>query len=270
MRQDTPRPLPEPEPIHLPPPPFQDVPLISQQMPEQQVFVDVYRQVGQPRITVFVNRTLEGQIIPVNPVDPQSRTQVIRQSTAGVVVEQRTTSGGWDRRETTDRFESTGPAEYRETRQTYLRPGQYDEVQARSIDYEAIENIMTDWLSANGQVTIISPIMARQRLTDEQLAELQAGRPQALSEVAQQLGADVLVQVQARPTRQTPQGLHVRIIAEAINTQGGESIARAMVDVPPPLEKTTLNRYTRFLARKLMDGMIQTWTAPPPTTAPVN
>ena len=68
--------------------------------------------------------------------------------------------------------------------------------------------------------------MARQRLTDEQVKELQEGRPQMVGEVAQQLDADVLVQVQARPTRQTAQGLEVRVVAEAINIgRGGQSIA---------------------------------------------
>jgi hypothetical protein len=106
--------------------------------------------------------------------------------------------------------------------------------------------------------------MTRQRLTDAQVRELQEGRPTALSEIAQQLDADVLIQVQARPTKQTSDGLQVRIIAEAINTKGGQSIGRAVVDVPPPLEKTAINRSTRFLARKLMDDMIQTWAATPP------
>jgi hypothetical protein len=163
-----------------------------------------------------------------------------------------------------DRFESRGPAQYRDSVDVYLRPGQYDEANARAIDYEAIETIMTDWIASNGQVTVISPVMARQRLSDEQVRELQEGRPQALSELARQLDADVLIQVQARPTRQTRDGLEVRILAEAINTRGGESIGRAVVDVPPPLEKTQINDYTRYLARKLMDDMSETWRAAPP------
>jgi hypothetical protein len=54
------------------------------------------------------------------------------------------------------------------------------------------------------------------------------------------------------------------MLVEALNVKGGERIASAWVDVPPPLEKTTINRYTRFLARKLMDGMLGAWSAPPP------
>ena len=106
--------------------------------------------------------------------------------------------------------------------------------------------------------------MVRRALTDEQVQALEQGRPQVLREIAQQLDTDILVQVQARPTRQTPQGMHLRLVVEAFNIEGGQSIGRAMVDLPPPLEKTTINKYTRFLARKLMDDMISTWSAPPP------
>ena len=94
------------------------------------------------------------------------------------------------------------------------------------------------------------------------MKDLQEGRPRAMGEVARQLDADVLVQLQARPTRQTPRGLEIRVVGEAINVgRGGQSIGRAVVEVPPPLDKPQLNKYTRFLARKLMDGMTASWRA---------
>jgi hypothetical protein len=242
-------------------PPFDDPPLVSQRPPEQRV--------GSPRITLFVNRTLQGQLVPVNPDDPLLTLERTRRASGDLTLERTETDRRYwdDRQQRTDRFEARGPAEYRDTFDVYLRPGQYDEVHARSIDYEAIENIMADWIASNGQVTVISPIMARQRLTDQQVRELQEGRPQVLSEIAQQLDTDVLIQVQARPTRQTRHGLEVRILAEAINTRGGESIGRAVVDVPPPLEKMQINDYTRYLARKLMDDMSVTWRSAPPPAA---
>jgi hypothetical protein len=90
-----------------------------------------------------------------------------------------------------------------------------------------------------------------------------------VGELVEQLQADVLIQVQARPTRQTRYGLEVRLIAEALNTRGGQSIGRAVVDIPPPLEKTTINKYTRFVARKLMDDMTGTWNNAPVAPAQV-
>ncbi len=260
---------------------FDDVPLLNQRPPEQRAFVDAYNRVGRPRIAIFVNRTLQGDIVPVNEDQPLASVEHTRRATTGVTIENRDTYTSDSRRriedrERVDRFESTGPGEYSETTDVYLRPGQYDEVQARGLDYEAVENILTDWLASNGQVTIISPIMARQKLTPEQITELESGRPQVLSEIAQQLGVDVLVQAQARPTRQSFEGLHVRLIAEAINIKGGDSVARAVVDIKPPLDKPQINNYTRYVARKLMDDLTGAWSnapasesvEPAPATAP--
>jgi hypothetical protein len=247
---------------------FDDVPLVNQRPPEQRAFVDAYNRVGRPRITIFVNRTLQGELVPVNPDQPVASVEHVRRATTGVSVENRDTFTSESRRRTedrerVDRFETKGPGELRETTDVYLRPGQYDEIQAKSLDYEAVENILTDWLASNGQVTVISPIMVRQKLTPEQIKDLESGRPQVLSEIAQQLGTDVLVQAQARPTRQTPQGLQVRLVAEALNIKGGESIARAVVDIEPPLDKPQINTYTRYVARKLMDDLIGAWSNAP-------
>jgi hypothetical protein len=263
---------------------YDDQPLVNQRPPEQDAFVQAYRAVGQPKIAVFVNRTLEGDIVPVNPDVPISSVEHRQTATTGVSVERRDDYSRedryWnqgDRRERTDSFKSEGPGEYRESTAVYLKPGEYDDVQAKAIDYEAMEAILTDWLSAEGQVTLMSPTMTRQRLSDDQVKELQSGRPTVLRELAERLDADILVQVQARPTKQTSEGLGVRVIVEAINTKGGQSLAREVVDVPPPLDKWQLNKYTRFLARKLMNGMGNSWMAPPPvrpegagpTTGPV-
>jgi hypothetical protein len=221
------------------PQPFVDQPLLQDVPPEAQRFVQVYQQVGRPRILVFVNRTLEGQIIgtemaPANPGQP--------------------------------------PAAGAGAQGEYLQPGQYDEVAAKTIDYGMMETLLTDWMSAGNQVAVVSPTIAKKPLTEQQQKDLAAGKQQVMQELAAQLDADVLIQVQARVTRQTPAGLSVRILAEAMNTRGADSLARAAVDMDPPLNKTRLNTYTRFLARKLMDGMANTWTMPlaPSRNAPAN
>jgi hypothetical protein len=248
--------------------PFHDEPIVRQALPGQSTFVQAYHAVGSPRLVVFVNRTLQGQIIPPNPSQPEISVQKTRESNAGVTVD-RSTRNPYTGDRSTDRFSTTGPAQYQERTEVYLQPNQYDEIAAKSLDYEALENILTDWMRADGQVELISPTMARSRLTDEQIKELQSGRPKELSEIARELNADVLIQLQAHPTRQTAQGLEVRVVAEAISLVGGQSIGQAVVDIPPPLQKTQLNRYTRFLAEKLMDDMTRSWAnAPAPATAP--
>lgn len=193
----------------LPPPPFNDVPLVSQEAPETARYVDAYNRVGRPRLLVWVTQR---------------------------------------------------PG-----------PGRYDEAAARDIDYAAMESILTDWLAAGGRVAVISPTAARQTLDAEEVRDLDSGHPGRRREISDRLRADVLILVQAQPTRQSSDGPMLRLVADATNLQGVESIGRAVVDVPPPLDKPKINDYTRFVARKLMDGMASSWNqfggAPPPPDA---
>jgi hypothetical protein len=258
------KPLPPPNRSTDLTPGFDDPALVHQQLPEEPNFIAAYERVGKPRLMVFVNRTLSGDLIPVNPNLPEVTIQNTQQATGSVRTSTDSNSTSNSLYSTYSQnsnrsFESNGPGQYTSKTEVFLQPGQYDETQAKSIDYELIENLLTDNLSADGKVTEISPLSARQRLSDEEVKELQSGRPQMLGELAGKLQADVLVQVTARPSVQTDQGLGIRLIAQAFNTRGGQAIASAAVDVPPPLIKTKLNVYTRFVARKLMDGMTQSW-----------
>ena len=250
----------------IPPPAFDDVALVTQAPPEQPIFLDAYAKVGKPRVAVFVNRTIEGQIIPVNDRTLLSGEERRIETRGNVDIESRTTTDvygrGRDRStDTSGSIKSNGPSTVTDTFEKYLAAGEYDEVQAKSIDYQAIELALADTLSANGKVTLVSPMMARQRLSDQEVKELQEGRPQMLREIAEKLDADVLIQVQARATKQTSNGLGIRVLVEAINTKGGESVARSYVDIDPPLDKPTINKYTRFLARKVMYGLAGSWNA---------
>src|SRR6185312_3128920 len=110
-------------------------------------------------------------------------------------------------------------------------------------------------------VAVISQTAARQTLGAAQTQELDAGRVGNGKEINDRIHADILVMVRAQPTRQSGGGPAVRLVADVSNVLGGESIARAVVDVPPPLDKPQLNTYTRFLARKLMKDMTSSWTA---------
>jgi hypothetical protein len=270
------KPLPAPRPEETmpptPPPAFDDVPLVTQEAPETPAFLTAYKAVNQPRIAIFVNRTLEGSVVPVNDNAALATIEHTRKSSGPVTVDRNESENRrdpWEKSNTSsnDRFQSSGPAEYKEATSVYLRPGQYDEAAAKAIDYEAIESVLNDFVRSDGRVQTVSPLLARQKLSDEQVKALESGRPQVLREVAQQLDADILIHVTAHPTKQTAQGLQIRVLCEAINIKGGESIASAVVDVPPPLEKTTINRYTRYLGRRLIDGMTKTWTyGPPPGT----
>ncbi len=261
-QQSMDKPLPAQEPVRTDiMPPYVDDPLITQAPPEQGAFVGAYNAVGHPRITLFINRSLEGQIIPTNPGRRLTGVENVRETTGSIKMESSTDRlDAWGRPidQRTDKFETNGPAKITDRTEVYLAPGQYDEVQAKRIDYDAVENILTDWLAAGGKVSMISP-----RLSEAQIREIQKGNRNVLNELSKDNQIDVLIQVQAHATRQTPAGLEVRLVAEAMNTMGGESIGRAVVDIPPPLEKPVINEYTRFLARKLMSDMSRTWSNAP-------
>ncbi len=198
------KPLPTPEAQELPPPAYDDSPLVDQHAPEERSYVAAYQQVGRPRMLILVNPTSDPQLAGID---------------------------------------------------------------------DGVEKILADWLGADGQVDLVSPLTARQHLTDSQIKDLQNGHAPAPGETPGQPNADIFVQVQVHPIEQTPNGLAVRMTAEAINVKGGESIGRAVVDVPPPLDKPQINTYTRYMARKLMEGMIGSWEAnggqaPPAASAP--
>jgi hypothetical protein len=215
--RDLNKPMPRDEMANqLPPPPFNDAPIVNQRPPEQTGFVDAYNRVGRPRIAVVMNHSLEGNLVATSASPAQD---------------------SYDR--------NRPPADLR-------------------IDYQAMENALCDVLACNGQVTLITPTIVRQKLTSAQMNDLQNGREQALTNLANQTGADVLVQVQARPTEPTRDGPQVRLYAEAINTQGGVSIGRAVYDAAYPLDKAQIDSSMRQVGRKLEDEMTGTWMAPPP------
>jgi hypothetical protein len=137
----------------------------------------------------------------------------------------------------------------------------------KGLDSQAIENTLSDWMSSNGQVTLISPTVARSKLSEDQIKGVQNSSSKSLGEVADQLGVDVVIRVEAEPTDQYPKVDRIRLVSEALNTKDAISLGHAFVDMPIPLEKPQINEYTRYLARKLMDDMTGTWTAPAPASA---
>jgi hypothetical protein len=212
------------------PAPFDDVPLVTQSPPEQKAYLRAYNDVGRPRLVIAVNRGVIPEVDSSRQPAPAD--------------------GGNGSSKGNGVADNSGA----------------HAVPLRSIDTEAVESILTDWLAADGQVDIISPLVQGRTLTEAQRIRLREGPGDA---IARDLGGDVLVQVEGRITEQAGQDLQLRMVARALNVGDGRSLARAVVDVPAPLDKPKINRYTRFMARKLMDGMILSWQrmakdGPPP------
>jgi hypothetical protein len=254
-----------------------DAPLMDVPPPEAGPFVEAYNAVGRPKIVVFVNRTLEGALMPMTQEQVLSGRRHVIETTGAADIR---------RTERTDTFEegsnyyrqrygerhierdnsltTTGPTRIEERSESYIPPTEYDEIWAKRVDYAALENALADAMGVRGEVTVMSPQVVRQRLTAEEVAALEAGRPAVLDGLAERLGADILIHVQARPTAQTVNGLDLRIVAEAINTVGGESVGRANADFPGPMSAARLDRVSRYLGRRLMDDMTGAWLVPLP------
>ena len=250
--------------------------------PEAGPFVAAYNAVGRPKIVVYVNRTLEGAVVPTaqervlsgrrrvvessGPVDASRTRSTDRYDDSGDRYGGRSRGGS---SEFEERFESDGPARLEDRTEIYLPAGEYDEIAAKRVDYAGLENALADALGVRGEVTILSPSVVRQRLGEGELAALQQGRPAVLGDLKERLGADVLVQVQARPTAQTDQGLVLAIVAEAMNTGDAQSIGRANATFDGPMSAARLDAVSRHLSRGLMDDMTGSWLGPvPPMQSP--
>ncbi len=273
-----PKPMPDSATNDQPGPgPYDDSAILQQRLPQEQEFLDAYVKVHTPRIAVYVNRTLTGQMIPPNPGGPTETDERTQHSTGGVNVtnsqfNEHDDAYSHDVQSGRTHFQSNGPAEYTETTTHYVAPSDIDEADARSLDYDALEKILTDWMSCDGRVHMISSDYIAAQMSPADLQAMSEGKAPALTNLGDKVGADVLIQVQAHPTRQSG-ALQIRLVAQAINVRGGDLIGTAVVDVPLPLDKPRINTYTRFIAAKLMDGMSGAWESysggpPPQSTVP--
>ena len=179
-------------------------------------FVEMYRKVNRPRIAVFVNRDLNGQIVAVAGAERDAEM-----AKAGVG-------------------------------------------DARGLDLGAMESTLAKAVSSGGEVTVISPAEVREKLSEQDAADLEQGKASALNALGQAVGAHVLIQVQPRPIRQSPAGAEVRVWAEAMNVRDGSVLATANVDIAPPLNQAQVNKSTQALAQKLLDEVAATWSRPIP------
>jgi hypothetical protein len=126
----------------------------------------------------------------------------------------------------------------------------------KSIDQRALEIRLIDALGSAGRVTIVSPQYLHEKLSATQLDELNSGDKKVLNELATQADADVLVHVHD----QAQGGSRSVLVAEAVDTRRGESLARVETDFTPPLDLVQIGKTIPPLVAKLTDQMADTWT----------
>jgi hypothetical protein len=108
---------------------------------------------------------------------------------------------------------------------------------AADADSRPIAVMLAEWMRAGGAVTIVT-------------ARGQRANPDVVIELATNDGGG-------------NRGA-VNIVARASNVVDNTLLGQAMVDMPTPADRQAINRFTRFLARKLMTDMTQAWRNLPP------
>jgi hypothetical protein len=284
------RPIPQPKP--LPPeatgeypggPNGPPVAITHQALPEEENFVKAYEAARSPRIMVFVNRTIQGDILPKDNLEELIKVEDTQSSTGAVKVNSQngtndnSTSnsavGGYDpsasntvTNSNTSRSNSfeTGNANgavYQHT--TTIKtdappPSKYDSIGASRTDYEAIELSLMNYMTGPG-VDIRDSDILRSKLDREQELRLENNDRGVLPLLKQEFQTDVLIQVAATPTSHASVGQAVRMLAKAIRTTDGRVLASDYQDLPLPLTKTVINVFTRRIAQNLMVGMANVW-----------
>lgn len=155
------------DPTQPPPPAFDDVPLVDQEMPEKRAFIEAYNAVGRPTIIV---EGVHQSDLNINPGD------------------------------------------------------------------RAVALVFADWMRCDGAVTMVT----------------------ARGDRAQ---PDVVIELVINGEGDRPA---VNMSARASNARDNVLLGQAMVDMPKPTDRGGINRYTRFLARKLMSDMTRSWANLPP------
>ena len=132
-------------------------------------------------------------------------------------------------------------------------------------DFEMLERVVREALSARGQVLVVSPATINEQVDAQQLREIAAGRAEPLVDAGAKLRADILVQVRVTPSAQ---GGETQLSATARHTRDNQQIASAAAAVGTSPPRRQLDFAGRLLAERLVDELAAAWNrmqAPPPS-----
>jgi hypothetical protein len=244
----------------------------------EDAFVAAYAK-RNPRIMIFVNRTIQGDPLPKDGLDEVLRVEKTQSATGAVSVNNNSTVTGSGQTATallggssasntnvnrtdSSSFTSGGPASYTSSTVVKKPTDKLDMFGASADDYEMIESSLVQYFDNSGKVQVKDSDAARAKLNREQILRVENGDPTAAQLLGTELQADVLIRVTAKPTVQSGNGGAIRLIAKAVTTTDARNLGSAMVDMPLPMSKPNINVYTRYLAGKLMGQMALKWAQP--------
>lgn len=132
-------------------------------------------------------------------------------------------------------------------------------------DYEMLERVVHETLSAGGQVAIVPASAVRERIGPQQLRDLADGRATALADVGSALRADVLIEIKPSATNDQTQ-----LTATARNVRDGQQIATVTSTVQAASPRRQIDFAGRLLGERMVDALADAWDrlARPPATQP--
>src|SRR5262249_16088874 len=108
------------------------------------------------------------------------------------------------------------------------KSGEIDSSSATKFDIPRYEAHLSNCVANDAQRTTVASGSARESVSETQAKDLEAGKVDVLSDLADKVNADILVQVQARPQRISGD---VRVTAVAIDIRRREALTRESIDV---------------------------------------
>jgi hypothetical protein len=251
--------------------------VLNRSIPNEQLFVQAYAAHRNPRIMVFVNRTITGEALPKDGLEELMRVEEKQRATGALSVQTNNTSNSNSQNTSTGygganasnsnsntvnsgSFSSNGPAEYSKITSTKKQADKYDQIGASADDYQLIEASIVKYFDNSGKVTIQDAEAARGKLDREMVLRIENGDPAAQRLLSTELQQDILIRVTAVPTSHASVGPAVRLMAKAVSTTDARSLGTAFVDMPLPMTKTNINIYTGYLSSELMGEIAKKWT----------
>jgi hypothetical protein len=121
-------------------------------------------------------------------------------------------------------------------------------------DYEILEHVVHESLSAGGAVAVVPANTVRERVSTQQLRDLSAGRATAMVDIGNMLHADVLIEV--KPTATNDQ---TQLTATARNIRDGQPIATVTSAVQSASPRRQIDFAGRLLGERMVDALADAW-----------
>jgi hypothetical protein len=131
-------------------------------------------------------------------------------------------------------------------------------------DYDLIERVVRDTLSAGGTVATVPPAVVHDKLSATQIRDALNTGGNALSSAGAALHADVLIELKVAPAAGQTQ-----INGTARNARDGQALASVVSTINSGSPRSQIDFASRLLGERMINGLADSWErmSQPPATA---